>query len=158
VNEYRVTKYNPAFRDSRGAYTREEWISVRQIGESFAGIVLTRQEYDRVEDAYVNTALAFLREAGLTLLTVESLENHKGWQLQLSNGSTLSLDEVAEVIRQMLQEKFWCRLQADGGFIHIGWDYYMYVGVPRPCPTGQVQAERLGLYVEEFCSPYKDVD
>jgi nucleoside-triphosphatase len=53
VFEYRVTKYDPAFRDRAGRYLREEWTSVGDIGRSFGGVVLTREEYRRVEVAHV---------------------------------------------------------------------------------------------------------
>ena len=33
--EYRVTKYNPALRDARGAYIAAEWTSVADIGCEF---------------------------------------------------------------------------------------------------------------------------
>lgn len=61
---FRVTKYDPAHRDRHGAYTRDDWISVSDIGRAFAGVVLTETEYRRVEDAYTTAAVAFLREAG----------------------------------------------------------------------------------------------
>jgi hypothetical protein len=80
VNEYRVTKYNPAFRNDYGPnagagwnpavridaapFTKFEWTTFKEIGETFSGVVFTREEYDRVEDAYVQAAGAFLRESG----------------------------------------------------------------------------------------------
>jgi hypothetical protein len=155
VNEYRVTKYNPAFRDSAGAYIRDDWIVFKDIGKSFGGVILTREEYERVEDACVNAALAFLTEADLTSMTVEGLENHRGHQLSFQEGSILPLPQVGDVIRRVLREQFWCRLEGTGGFVHLGWDYYMYIGVPHECPAAQTQAIELGLYVERFCSPYK---
>jgi hypothetical protein len=36
-----------------------------QIGQSFGGVVLTEQEYKRVENAHVKVALAFLGESGI---------------------------------------------------------------------------------------------
>jgi hypothetical protein len=51
VFEHRVSKYDPCLRDQ----SRPEWTSVSDIGRSFAGAVLTQEEYRRVEDA----ALAF---------------------------------------------------------------------------------------------------
>jgi hypothetical protein len=156
MKEYRVTKYNPAFRDSTGAYTRDEWISVKDIGRSFAGVVLTREEYDRVERAYVSAALTFLREGGVTSLTVSGLENTQRRRLEFQEGTLLPLDQVGDVIKRVLREEFWCRLQGVDGFVHIGWDFYMYVGVPCPCPEALAQAAELGLYVEEFSSPYND--
>jgi len=154
VYEYRVTKYNPEFRDAGGHYLREDWIMFRQVGESISGVVLTVEEYERVERAYVNSAIAFLREAGLLSMTVADLENHQGSQLAFRNGSTLPLDEVADVIRQMLREKLWCRLEGEDAFVHIGWDFYMYIGVPHRCIFAEQKAVKLGLFVEEFVSPH----
>ncbi len=73
--QYRISKYDPSFRDAEGRYTRDEWIMAGQIGESFDGVVLTREEYQRVEDAYVTVARGFLRESGVASLTVMGLEN-----------------------------------------------------------------------------------
>jgi hypothetical protein len=159
VYEYRVTKYNPEFRDARGHYLREDWIMFRQIGERFSGVVLTVEEYERVEMSYANSAIAFLREVGLLSMTVADLENPQGSQLAFRNGSTLPLDEVGDVIRQMLQEKFWCRLEGKDAFVHIGWDYYMYIGVPHRSIIAEQKAAELGLFVEEVVSPYhKELD
>jgi hypothetical protein len=123
--EYRVTKYNPALRDAHGGYTADDWILFQQIGSSFGGVVLTEGEYLKVEQAYVNSAIAFLREGGLDSLIVEALENHKRLPLEFCEGSTLSLEAVGDVIRQMLREELWCRLESNSGFVHIGWDFYM---------------------------------
>jgi hypothetical protein len=55
-----------------------------------------------------------------------------------------------------LREEFCCRLQNAAGFVHFGWDYYMYIGVPHPCPTAEALALNLGLFVEELDSPYNE--
>jgi hypothetical protein len=155
VHEYRVTKYNPEFRDERGLrYLPEDWTMFRQVGESFAGVILTLEEYERVESAYVDTAITFLREAGLSSITVADLENRRGLELSFQNGSNLPLDKVADVIRGMLQEKFWCRLEGQDAFVHIGWDFYMYIGVPCRSIRTEQKAAELGLFVEELRSPY----
>ena len=155
MNEYRVTKYNPAFRDSSGAYTRDEWTSVGDIGRSFGGVELTRGEYERVEAAYVAAAVAFQRETAVPQFTVRALENARGRPLPFGEGDALSLAQIPDVLRSVLREEFWCRLEAAGAFVHVGWDYYMYVGVPRTCPAARRQAADLGLYVEDFASPYR---
>lgn len=157
MKEYRITKYDPSFRDYAGAYTRDEWISVRDSGRSFAGVMLTLEEYERVEGAYVEVAMAFLREAGVSALRVEGLENQRGHVLNFREGSLLPLERVGDVLRRILREEFWSRLQGVGGFVHIGWDFYMYVGVRCPCPAARAQATELGLYVEKFSSPYNEI-
>jgi hypothetical protein len=147
--EYRVTKYNPAFRDSTGAYTRDEWTAVSDVGRSFGGIVLTREEYQRVENAYIAAAIEFLRESGVSSVLVVGLENHTGHVLDFDIGAVFGLDRAGEVLRRVLREDFWCRLEGPKGFVRVGWDYYMYVGVSGPCPKALALAERLGLFVED---------
>ena len=135
MNEYRVTKYNPAFRDQSGAYTKVEWTSFTQIGQTFSGVMLTSDEYEHVEQAYVQAALSFLRESGLFTMRVAGLENSQTHPLDVQNDSVLPLDRISEIIRRILREEFWCRLEGGQSFIHFGWDYYMYIGVFHPCPT-----------------------
>jgi hypothetical protein len=158
VNEFRVTKYDPALRDERGAFTGKEWTSFRDVGCSFDGVALTQEEYEKVESAYVNVALSFLEEGGVTTLRVASLESHRVKNLDFKEGEVQSLDRVREVIPRLLRAEFWCRLQGVEGFVHIGWDYYMFVGVPHPCPAARALAINLGLYVEDFLSPYSSLD
>jgi hypothetical protein len=156
VNEYRVTKYNPVLRDQSGAYTKVEWTSFTQIGQTFSGVLLTSEEYERVEETYVQAALSFLRESGLFSMRVAGLEKPRTLPLDLQNDTVLPLDRIGGIIRRILREEFWCRLERSEGFIHFGWDYYMYVGVPHPCPTAEARAAELGLYVEEFASPIRE--
>ena len=150
--QYRVTKYDPAHR-VKGWYTRDEWISVSEIGNTFDGVVLTDAEYRRTEDAYVTSALEFMREAGVDALSVVGLENHDV-VLAFADGAILQSSEYADVVRRLLREQFWCRLESPSGFVHVGYDYYMYVGVISQCPVAEQLAASLGLFVEAFRSPY----
>ncbi len=152
--EFRVTKYDPVHRDCRGVYMRDEWTSVSDIGRVFGGSRLTESEYRRVETAYATTAVAFLQEAAVLSLMVAGLENHADIPLPLADGSSLGLAEISEVVRRVLREEFWCRLEGAEAFIHLGYDYYMYVGLPHACPDAERLANQLGLFVEPFPSPY----
>lgn len=152
--EFRVTKYDPAHRDHYGAYTREEWTSVRDIGHVFSEMAFTEPEYRRVEDAYVTAAVTFLREAGLQSLEICGLESHSVAPLPFAEGSSIGLADIADIVRQVLRENFWCRLEGAEGFVHFGYDYYMYVGVPVGCPNAAALAGQLGLFVEPVQSPY----
>lgn len=87
-------------------------------------------------------------------MRVAGLENSQRHLLDFQNDSVLPLDRIGEIISRILREEFWCRLEGGESFIHFGWDYYMYIGVPHPCPTARARAAELGLYVEEFASPY----
>jgi len=153
VKEYRITKYGPALREPNGEYQGDDWIMFGQIGQTFGGVVLAEQEYKRVENAYVKVAIAFLSESGIATLRVVGLENSHRQPLEFAEGSILPIEKLSDVFGLILREEVWCRLQADGGFVHFGWDYYMYIGVPSRCPAAEQTASELGLYVEEFNSP-----
>ncbi|TWI05861.1 hypothetical protein IP90_00123 [Luteimonas cucumeris] len=155
--QYRVTKYNPADRDAHGAYTRDEWNSVNDVGRAFDGVPLTETEYLRVESAYITVALEFLRESKVTSLAVSGLENHDEAALPFDEGTRLSVGQVGAMLGGLLQERFWCKLEGASSFIHVGYDYYMYVGVPVACPKAAELAVSIGLFVEPFQSPYSAV-
>jgi hypothetical protein len=57
---WRVTRYDPARRDERGAYRGETWTSISDVGKVFEGHKLTIDEYERVETAYVDAFVASL--------------------------------------------------------------------------------------------------
>ena len=153
--EYRVTKYDPSLRDTKGAYIADAWTSVTDIGREFGGVVVTDDEYRRVEQAYINSALAFLNEGGQTSLRIEGLENHQRRALMFAERAVISVKQIGGLIPQILRDEFWCRFESPNGFLHFGWDYYMYIGVPHRCPIAERLAEKLGLYPEKFASPYK---
>ena len=155
--QYRVTKYNPANRNLKGIYRADEWTSCGDIGHVFAGVELTPDGYQKVEDAYVAAALEFLKESGCQSLHIVGLENSRGYSefgLDLMDGTSLALPDIDRVVRLNLQEKIWCKLEDAGIFIHFGYDYYMYLGVPSPSVDAARFAQSLGLFVEMYASPY----
>jgi hypothetical protein len=77
---YRVTRYDPALRDARGAYIPVTWTAFGDIGRRFEGAVLTEDEYMCAEDAHVSAATSFMEEAGVERLTMVDVENHAGYE------------------------------------------------------------------------------
>jgi hypothetical protein len=154
--QYRVTKYDPTFRDERGGFTLDEWTSLSDIGKQFENTTLTSAEYDRVETAYIETAIMFLREAGIESLTVCGLENHRHRKIIVSEGLDLPLEELKQPFREVLREQYWCRFEkGDDAFVHFGYDYYMYIGIPSHSQRASLFAKGSGLFVEYFESPYR---
>lgn len=154
MHQYRITKYNPSRRDLSGAYPVDEWTSRSDIGRSFGGVRLTEEEYLRIEQAYLDAVTAFLSEAGIAELTVVGLENHGKVPTAPKDESRIRADDVTEVVRSLLREDFWCKLEAQGAFIHVGYDYYMYIGIPVESIGATAAAQANGLFVEAFKSPY----
>lgn len=155
IYEYRITRYDPAKRNLHGAFQEETWTSIHDVGKSFSGVELTLEEYQRAEDTYIHTVLSFLEESGVEGLIAYSVESDPQHSMLFREGEWLSRERLGDVFREVLQEKYWCRFRDEvGRFIHFGYDYYMYIGVAHSCAKSQRFAADLGLFVEEFTSPY----
>ena len=147
-----MTKYNPAYRDAQGRYTKDEWISYSDIGKN-----VTKEEYEKVESAYIDTALKFLEEQNIIELRISYLENTQNNQepgISLMAGTVLNFEALKQVMKSILREKYWVKLETDNSFIHFGYDYYMYIGVPHEPQSARQFAESRGLYVGDCLSPY----
>ena len=70
---WRVTRYDPARRDWRGAYPSDEWTCSDDIGGTFRDGTLTPGRYLACEDAYVAVVEEAVRESGVAGLRVASL-------------------------------------------------------------------------------------
>lgn len=172
IHGWRITKYNPAFRDESGAYLKDDWTSISEVGNLFDGKRLTVEEYHRVESAYVSTALDFLLAADIKSLKVNSLEKNNLPNAErrhiadipynpksLRNSTNVSGEILASICRLVLREVIWCRLESELGFyIHFGWDYYMYVGSLISSKEAIENGKANGLFIEEMMSPYLDRD
>ena len=158
MHQFRVTKYDPAFRDAAGAYTQHDWTSFSDIGRLFGGVTLSDVEYLRVESAYIETAMKFFREDNAPALRVVGIENSIRSGNAPTEGLLLSVEDLANVCRSVLRDEFWCRFEAGGRFLHFGYDYYMYVGVKNDCASAIRAAQEMGLFVERFASPYSQAD
>jgi len=154
MKEYRVTKYNPKNRDSKGSYLFEEWTSISDIGKN-----VTKSEYEKIECAYIDSALEFLEEQGISQLYIEGIENSSEIDepnIQLNEGALLKESDLRVVMKSILREKYWAKLVNKNTYIHFGYDYYMYIGIPNEPKCSIGSAESRGLFVEEFASPYNE--
>lgn len=113
---------------------------------------MTFDEYSEVEDAYARAFVCFANAAGVEKLQVRGLEHGA----ELKEGQLLQIAEAELVLRRMLREEAWCRLEAiDESFAtHVGYDFYMFIGSNAASVEAVEVAEHLGLYVEaDFVSP-----
>jgi hypothetical protein len=154
VKHWRLTKYNPDYRDSSGAYRRDEWTAFDDIGRVFQGIVLTIAEYEQMEDRYVSAAMHFAHEAGVSELTAVDVEARTP-DFHLSDGMSISIQSAPSAIRAILRSHVWCKLECRQYFyLHFGYDYYMYIGCESNLPASIKFAVDSGLFVEDCASPY----
>lgn len=156
--KYRITKYDPAKRNFDGIYTVDEWTSFSDIGKIFQNQPLTRLRYLKTEKAYLQAILLLLQESDIHTLTLCQLENRTNFsthKLSLANGAILNRPQILTFAQLALREKIWGKLFAPRqAYIHFGWDYYLYVGVPKQCPDAIKMISELGLFIEAKRSPY----
>jgi hypothetical protein len=156
--QYRVTKYNPEYRDSRtGGYLKDEWTAISDVGKEYDGRIFTNEEYDLVEDAYVKAVLSFMDDVGVENLKLVNLWNGNKFQdnkIKIKENESYNCENLSALTRLMLRETIGGKLINKNMFVHFGYDYYMYVGVNKE-PNKALKAVRdLGLYAERFASPY----
>jgi hypothetical protein len=158
-HEYRITKYDPSLRGTDGAYLVDEWTAFSDIGRKFAGRVLTKAEYMRVETLYLDALETFLGEAEIPTLRIRDLELHKlsgatakGWR----ENQSLHRSDVRRFATMVLRNKLWARLEAPRrAFVHFGYEYYMYIGTSKKVPNAVAATTASGLFAETIRSPYK---
>lgn len=155
--QYRVTKYDPSLRDSDGAFQNPDWTSYSDVGRIFGGVPLSEVGYLKVEASYLFAVEAFLTEAKIGELLLRGLENHTDRELPsfIQSHAVLTVPQCVEFARIALREIAWGKLVVPGrAYVHFGYDYYMYLGLPLQCPNAIAAAQKRGLFVEHFRSPY----
>ncbi|MGC1498282.1 MAG: hypothetical protein WA790_20925 [Sulfitobacter sp.] len=106
------------------------------------------QECLNVEACYISAALALLRDDGVT--SVQLIDPHNPDH----ENRKAPLSELPEELRSCLREQSNLQFQSGTSFIHVGYDYYMYVGLNAVNDRTITQIEESGLFVEPFFSPY----
>lgn len=153
----RLCKFDPALRHPNGAFGGDDWTSISDIGKVFGGVVLTRETYERVEQAHLDTVHEVLAAAGVQSLTVEEVEYHQPDPAPMQAGQVVPIEHLAEVLRPVLREEAWCRLEGQGAFVHVGYDYYLWIGVPTFDESLRTAALARGLWLEDDDDPWGGV-
>ncbi|MDJ1484427.1 hypothetical protein QNI16_28270 [Cytophagaceae bacterium YF14B1] len=148
--EWRISKYNPIYRNENGAYTKDEWTSYSDIGRIYEESVFTKEEYLETEGRYIKVITEILRLCNTQQVVVIACEKFTTVQTKaliykkmLENDPALitifenfeldkvySMDEMKNILILNLRECVWSRLLSDNGICEIGfgYDYYAYVG------------------------------
>jgi hypothetical protein len=153
MNWYRISKYDPRFRNSNGEYVREEWTSYCDIGNIFGNKEFTLEDYQITENSYVEFLMQIVEKQQSPQFLIEDLEIYDDESSSSFQAGTVGLDHVQSIIRACLREKIWCKiLQGEELAIHFGYDYYVYLGLKNEIPfiigDGKLFVERIKI------SPY----
>ncbi|MEK6190268.1 MAG: hypothetical protein N2A99_04670 [Carnobacterium alterfunditum] len=153
MKSIRVTKYNPQNSDEEGLYTLlDEWTSISDVGKMYHGQIFTMEQYLVAEEKYIRAVRLLMQKTSVNQLKLLDLENHSyKTALNLSEGKTIPISLVSELVKMILREEVWERLVAKNQFeIHFGYDYYMYF-IGKNLTEYIIEELRKidGLYVED---------
>lgn len=153
---YRITKYDPAFRDN-GIYTRDEWTSISDVGKTYNGVPFSMDEYVKVESNYIACVKSIMRHLGVTAFAISALEVYRSGT-NIENVGTVSGKRVDHIMKACLREDIWCVLLSRIMTVRFGYDYYMYV----QCDIVQGEVVKIAaeysLYAEPIVSDFFDDD
>ena len=160
---FRVTKYDPTLRDAEGRFLGDEWTSLTDLPDTPTAMAA----YRRTEDEYiacVRETLSVLAPASLSLVGVEKHSSMPRVPASLDVESralraearalphTITPSQAEVFVRAALRELMWGKIEgSDGSYIHVGYDYYLYIGAP----SGQLRPMASSpLFWEPMDSPY----
>ncbi len=160
---FRITKYNPIFRNEHGHYKKDDWSSVSDIGKTFDGELLTAADYLNIENAYVKAITMLMKTLHIKVLTISKLEKRRiipspitpskgllDTHSAIVNNQKVSVEVVANIVRLALREDIWCELLSPEMEVYFGYDYYMYAAVSHIDQTLIDTIEETGLFVEQM--------
>lgn len=158
-----ITKYNPAFRNEKGHYMKDEWIGFGQIGGVYEGVLLTLDSYLQTESKYIKAAYDFFAFHNCENIIIKSLEKYHADDYNLSDkkelltffdnieeGTIIPLNDLTLLIKLILREIAWAELfciSDDEGALTFGYDFYMYFHSNKDMSELYSKVEQLGLYV-----------
>lgn len=148
MKHYQISKYCGDFDD---------WSAITDIGNEFNGVVLTRDEYLRIEDLHVKFVENFVQFIGGKLTVAFIYDARDRFQndpdllslgtIDIKLGDQLYIDKIQLVSRLCLREFMGVRLESTcGAYLTFGYDFCIRVGVPEF--KGQIPTLN-GLYVRE---------
>ncbi len=166
--QWRITKYNPAYRNAEGHYLRDEWTSASEIGKSFLGEILTIDDYLQVEKAYVDTVMKFLEVYQIESVRLIHLETYglsnvdktsplydsSFETIPLAEDMLVTIEQIPIVCKMALREYIYCQLITEDFFVHLGYDYYLFIGANSIQQEAIQFASEQRLFVEQMISPY----
>lgn len=164
MKKFRITKYNPDFRNENGEYMLDEWTSFSDIGKKFHDDVFVEQEYYETEANYIQAINYILDEKNVFQMRVIQLEKYdNNFDISLSsseqkvkeglkNNSIVGREEIDILSKMILRELLWATLQSFDGLmtVEFGYDYYMYVICEVISENSKKKIRDKGLFVEEI--------
>lgn len=148
MHKYRISKYNPKFRNDKGIYLKNDWTSYCDIGKIYEK-KFTKEDYLNVESKYCDVISEILEENKIEEMMLENIEcvfsvnkikrmlDEKGLIFSkeekkiidsLANNKKIKIIDVKLYTRLILRECFWCIFKDENtsARVEFGYDFYVY--------------------------------
>ncbi len=162
--KYRISKYNPKFRDDDGVYLKNEWTSMSDIGKTFDGKVFVKQEYEYVEKNYLNFFVQLCSIYKVDKINIRKIEIYDADYLmkdivslpilynsiKLKNKKicNVTISQATKFLQYCLREKCWGEIVVGSLCLDIGYEYYLNISSRFEIMSIEDLANKNSLYVE----------
>lgn len=160
---FRITKYNPIYRDEQRRYLRDEWTEYRDIGKKYNNEIVTLNEYLKVENTYIQAVFELMKCNKITSFQVTRIERYDPEEdpnttqemintyKKVKNRSFISGKEIEDICKLTLRGRFWGLLRNKNNMeVRFDHDYYMFIKSKSICKEAISNIEKSGLFVEEY--------
>jgi len=168
TNYWRVTKYNPIYRNEKGWYMRDEWMTPCEVGRYFNGVEFKWDEYLIIENAYVFAVVSAMKKLGTDFLKINGLEwkDYKKFDdlevlgiekffKSLKEGMDISVNDIPKLMKLILRNIVWARLESEMLTVNFEYDYYMYFVFKGDLSEIEKSIIANGLFIDkDFVSPH----
>lgn len=158
---WRITKYNPVYRNEKGYYLKDEWTDISDVGTVFDGTLFTIEQYFSVEEKYIKAIILFMECTQTYSLEVKKLEKRVPLRKNefhsneterlydsLREGIIIPKVLIPNIVQLLLRSDIWCMLESEKMIAHFGYDYYMYIGSELLCEDTIIKIQEIGLFPE----------
>jgi hypothetical protein len=164
---YRITKYNQREISIIGDCLGNRWTSfsdlLKENNQNKAFDI-----YKETEDKYIQIYNDILIQNNIGRMKIIELEynskedaneiliNDLSSNLleKIKNNTEYCMNDILDIIKLCLREIIWCKFIYENVYIHIGYDYYTYVGGINLNKELIQKYYNNGIIVEEYYSPY----
>jgi hypothetical protein len=163
--DYRISHYNESNKST-------QWTSVSDVVNE-NNFEETFEEYKATENKYINILKYLLDKNGIIKMKIYELENNMVFEngiveklfdknifdeLKIKNGNEYLVKDIVYIIRLCLREIIWCKIVWENIYIHIGYDYYVYIGGLKIDKDYMENELKNGITIEEYKSPYLEIN
>lgn len=150
MHRYRISKYNPKYRNDKGIYLKNDWTSFCDIGKKYGKKILTKEDYLNTELKYCDVISEILEENNIEEMIIKDLEcvftvdelkrmfEENGLEfsnedekliISLSDNKTIKIIEAKRYVKLILRDCFWCIFKNETTSVRVefGYDFYVYV-------------------------------